>query len=205
MELLTATQVSHDYGISTRMLRYYEQIGLLKSGRKEDYAYRVYDEAAIKQLQQIIFLRKLQIPVKQIKDIFNNQNAVTVMEIFNRNIYVTWATIPDDMDVPPPFTKKQFAGGLYACHSRAHSELNMDEWSTIRTWIKNSDEYDFDPNGLKGMYGGIEEHYVFDNYLTNGTRRTDLHIDFYIPVLNIGKHAKDAANKNYGNIGDVTC
>ena len=29
MELLTASQVSNDFGISTRMLRYYEQNGLL--------------------------------------------------------------------------------------------------------------------------------------------------------------------------------
>jgi hypothetical protein len=31
-------------------------------------------------------LRKLQIPVKQIKDILNNQNAVAVIEIFKQNI-----------------------------------------------------------------------------------------------------------------------
>jgi len=68
------------------MLRYYEQIGLLESLRKDDYAYRVYDEVAIKRLQQIIILRKLQIPVRQIKDILNNQDAVAVIEVFKQNI-----------------------------------------------------------------------------------------------------------------------
>ncbi|NLV37000.1 MAG: MerR family DNA-binding transcriptional regulator, partial [Clostridiaceae bacterium] len=43
MELQTISQVSRDYGISTRMLRYYEQAGLILSLRKDDYAYRVYD------------------------------------------------------------------------------------------------------------------------------------------------------------------
>ncbi len=33
--------------ISTRTLRYYEQIGLIESVKKEDYAYRTYDEAAV--------------------------------------------------------------------------------------------------------------------------------------------------------------
>lgn len=75
-----------DYGISRRMLCYYEEIGLIKSSRKDDYAYRVYDENAIQRLQQIIILRKLQIPVKQIKDILNNQSAVAVIEIFKQNI-----------------------------------------------------------------------------------------------------------------------
>ena len=86
MELQTSSQVSQDYNISTRMLRYYEQIGLLESNRRDDYAYRVYDEDAIKRLQQIIILRKLQIPIKQIRDILNNQDAVAVIEIFKQNI-----------------------------------------------------------------------------------------------------------------------
>lgn len=86
MELKTIRQVSLDYGISRRMLCYYEEIGLIKSSRKDDYAYRVYDEIAIQRLQQIIILRKLQIPVKQIKDILNNQNAVAIIEIFNQKI-----------------------------------------------------------------------------------------------------------------------
>lgn len=86
MELKTIRQVSLDYGVSRRMLCYYEEIGLIKSSRKDDYAYRVYDENAMQRLQQIIILRKLQIPVKQIKDILNNQNAVEVIEIFKQNI-----------------------------------------------------------------------------------------------------------------------
>lgn len=86
MELKTIRQITLDYGVSRRMLCYYEEIGLLKSSRKDDYAYRVYDENAIQRLQQIIILRKLQIPVKQIKDILNNQNAVAVIEIFKQNI-----------------------------------------------------------------------------------------------------------------------
>jgi DNA-binding transcriptional MerR regulator len=86
MELKTIRQISLDYGVSRRMLCYYEEIGLIKSSRKDDYAYRVYDENAIQRLQQIIILRKLQIPVKQIKDILNNQDAVAVIDIFKQNI-----------------------------------------------------------------------------------------------------------------------
>jgi DNA-binding transcriptional MerR regulator len=68
------------------MLRYYEQIGLLESRRKEDYAYRVYDEAAVKRLQLIILLRKLQISVKQIRHILVNPNAVAIVEVFKQSI-----------------------------------------------------------------------------------------------------------------------
>lgn len=86
MELQTISQVSRVYGISPRMLRYYEQTGLIESKRREDYAYRVYDEYAIARLRQIIVLRKLRVPVKQIISILNNSDAAETVEIFRQNI-----------------------------------------------------------------------------------------------------------------------
>lgn len=61
--LKTITQVTKSFGISTRMLRYYEQIGLIQSQRMEGYSYRVYDAAACLTINQIIVLRKLRIPL----------------------------------------------------------------------------------------------------------------------------------------------
>lgn len=86
MEALTISHVSVEFGISTRMLRYYEQAGLLKSFRRDDYAYRMYDEEAISRLRQIIILRRLRIPVKQIKTILQKPDAVTAIEVFRQNI-----------------------------------------------------------------------------------------------------------------------
>ena len=86
MELKTVSQVSKTFGISAQMLRYYERSGLLKSLRKDDYAYRVYDDENIRRLQQIIILRKLQIPVKQICVVLSNPDAATAIEIFKANI-----------------------------------------------------------------------------------------------------------------------
>ncbi|MCL2060190.1 MAG: effector binding domain-containing protein [Oscillospiraceae bacterium] len=86
MELQTVSQVSKTFGISAQMLRYYERSGLLKSLRKDNYAYRVYDDENIKRLQQIIILRKLQIPVKQICVVLANPDTATAIEIFKANI-----------------------------------------------------------------------------------------------------------------------
>ena len=86
MELQTINWVSKTYGVSTRMLRYYEKIGLIDSQRKEDYAYRVYDETALLRLQQIIVLRKLRIPMKHISVILDNAQAAEAMQIFMQNI-----------------------------------------------------------------------------------------------------------------------
>lgn len=87
MELQKVGQVSRDYGISTRMLRYYEQAGLIESRHQDGYAYRLYDENAIIRLRQIIVLRKLRVPVKQIISILNHSDAVQAVEIFRQNIY----------------------------------------------------------------------------------------------------------------------
>ena len=83
---MTIAEVGKQFSISLDTLRYYERIGLLKSLRKDDYAYRVYDDENIKRLQQIIILRKLQIPVKQICVVLNNPNAATAIEIFKANV-----------------------------------------------------------------------------------------------------------------------
>lgn len=47
MKYTTISQVSRGFNVSTRTLRYYEELGLLKSARRENYAYRVYDEEAV--------------------------------------------------------------------------------------------------------------------------------------------------------------
>ena len=85
-QMQTISTVSKNLGTSSRMLRYYEQIGLIESQRVEDYAYRVYDEQAIRRLRQIIILRKLRVPVKQIREIFGNRSALGIIEVFEKNI-----------------------------------------------------------------------------------------------------------------------
>ena len=113
--------VSKNLGISSRMLRYYEQIGLIKSQRMEDYAYRAYDEDAIRKLRQIIILRKLRVPVKQIQEIFGNSDAVSVIDIFERNISEL------DEQITAVSTVKSILGHLVReLHEKANMHLQLD-------------------------------------------------------------------------------
>ncbi len=43
-ELIKIRDVSLQYGISARALKYYEEMGLLGSIRRDDYAYRMYND-----------------------------------------------------------------------------------------------------------------------------------------------------------------
>lgn len=86
MEYLTISQVSKMYDVTPRMLRHYEKLGLIESLRKEDYAYRVYDENAVRQLRQIIILRKLRIPLKQIDIILRDSGQRQALRIVRDSI-----------------------------------------------------------------------------------------------------------------------
>ena len=56
-------------GISTRTLRYYDEIGILKPARINSSGYRIYSQKEIDRLQQILFYRKLGVSLESIKDI----------------------------------------------------------------------------------------------------------------------------------------
>lgn len=86
MESMTVSEVSKTFHVSTRMLRYYEKNGLISSSRKADYAYRIYDETAVRRLQQIVILRKLRIPLKQIAVILDDYGQLQALHILQENI-----------------------------------------------------------------------------------------------------------------------
>ncbi len=297
MKLTTISELSKLHDISTRTLRYYEELGLISSTRKENYAYRLYDEESINRLQIILMLRKLNISLKDIQLILSSnspdqfiallkkklsevdqemeslKNVKEVIQLFLqygaeyqlldydikalnvfydesiveklqftsfkpktikgkktmedvkkkieeakvKNVriihippmtvasshckpckeperiakdklsefvqssdlcikkpdfrvfgfdnpgqddsgshgYEFWVTIPDDMEVEEPLTKKTFEGGLYAAHSIKMGDFH--EWKLFVEWMKASDEYDYDRREPLGMDGSLEE------------------------------------------------
>ncbi|MBS7578043.1 MULTISPECIES: MerR family transcriptional regulator [unclassified Enterococcus] len=78
----TVNEVSQISGVSIRTLHYYDKIKLLKPTRLTTAGYRLYDDEAIKKLQQILLFRELEFPLKEIKAIINNPNynQVQVLE-----------------------------------------------------------------------------------------------------------------------------
>jgi len=313
------------------MLRYYEEIGLLQSLKKDEYAYRVYDTHSISRLRQIIVLRKLRIPLKQIAMIFENPDTRTILQVFMDNVneisdeitalttmrrilgsfigelrarsgislesvlfsdeavlgaisslsltkinfkeekpmdelnkaskelsklknvrivqlppftvasyhfigenpeekvgevmgkflqdiklydikpdarmfgfnhpnpskdrehhgYEDWVTIPENLEVPEPFVKKYFPGGMYAVHSIVFG--NFHEWELLSEWVENSKKYEpnYAPEGVEIMSGCLEEHlnWVYCNHLGWPEELTgkwqegeEAGIDLYLPV-----------------------
>lgn len=86
-DLMKITELTKKTGISSRTLRYYEQVGLIKSIRPQFEAYRYYDEETIERLEQIIILRKMQIPVKDIIRIYESDDISETVEVFCQKIH----------------------------------------------------------------------------------------------------------------------
>lgn len=327
-ELVTVSQVSRQLGLSTRMLRYYEQLGLVCSARQPGYAYRLYDQEALARLRQIVLLRKLRLPLREIGQILEDPSAQAAIRVFQERIagldaerealdtirtilaqlldalkgqywlparrvlldggqlaelpslagleeerakqiepkevktmedlnraeqnqgkltnvrivhlpeatvaaahyvgpdpedhagrmiaafarenrlwekggsvrlygfnhpnpppeggeygYEFWLTIPEDMDVPAPLTKKHFPGGTYAAHCIQMG--NFHEWQWLFGWAYESEVWEISGSGTpEDMYGGLEEHLNYYDHIreaAEGDPETE-QLDLLLPV-----------------------
>ena len=77
-------QVEQLVGITKKNIRFYEEQGLLSPGRNADNGYREYSERDIRKLEQIKFLRKLGIPIDEIK--LMQSGKATVADTMKRHI-----------------------------------------------------------------------------------------------------------------------
>ena len=65
-------EVADLVGISVRTLHHYDDIGLLTPEKITTSGYRIYSDHDLETLQQILFFRELDFPLKKIKEIINN-------------------------------------------------------------------------------------------------------------------------------------
>jgi len=72
--MMTVNEVSKLSGVSIRTLHYYDTIGLLHPTEVTEAGYRLYDDAALERLQQILLFRELEFPLKEIKGVLDAPN-----------------------------------------------------------------------------------------------------------------------------------
>lgn len=68
---LTVSETAKLTGISVRTLHYYDAMGLLHPAELSEAGYRYYGEAELERLQQILFYKELDFPLKEIEQIMN--------------------------------------------------------------------------------------------------------------------------------------
>ena len=70
--MMTVHQVSKLTGVTVRALQYYDRIGLLPPASCTEAGYRLYDDAALERLQQIMLFRELEFSLRDIRTILDS-------------------------------------------------------------------------------------------------------------------------------------
>jgi DNA-binding transcriptional MerR regulator len=65
----TVNKLAKLAGVTSRTLRYYDQVGILRPAKVNESGYRIYGEREVRQLQQILFYRELDVELDKIKAI----------------------------------------------------------------------------------------------------------------------------------------
>jgi len=70
----TINKLAKMAGVSTRTLRYYDQLDLLSPARANENGYRIYGQKEVGRLQHILFYRELGMALEDIKNVLSESN-----------------------------------------------------------------------------------------------------------------------------------
>ncbi len=73
-------------GVSVRTLHLYDQMGLLKPSIRTEARYRLYGEKELLRLQQILFYKELDFPLKEIQAILDNPDFDLVEALLSHKV-----------------------------------------------------------------------------------------------------------------------
>lgn len=82
--MYSITEIAKLSGVSTRTLRYYDSIGLLKPANVNENGYRMYTQKEIDLLQQILFYKQFDLPLEEIKQLLSTDSDVIIDSLSNQ-------------------------------------------------------------------------------------------------------------------------
>lgn len=82
----TVKELAKLAGVSVRTLHYYDQIGLLKPLIRTEAKYRFYGREELLRLQQILFYKELDFPLKEICEIMDNPEFDLLVALSNHKV-----------------------------------------------------------------------------------------------------------------------
>jgi DNA gyrase inhibitor GyrI len=96
--------------------------------------------------------------------------------------YERWVSIPNDMTVEQPFTKKKFSGGLYAAWMIPMGLF--EEWGSISDWVEKSKKYEMVKGNPECMDGLLEEFLNYINLYTKSCEELDeiMQLDLLVQI-----------------------
>ncbi|GFZ33087.1 MerR family transcriptional regulator [Clostridium zeae] len=143
----TVKQVSDLTGISVRSLHYYDEIGLLKPSEITEAGYRLYDDEALKALQQILFFKELDISLKDVKEIMGSPyfDKMEALENQKKLLLVKRKRLDDLIELINKTLKGE--------SEMSFKEFDMSEYYKVLEDFKTEHE-----DKVIKMYGSIEKY-----------------------------------------------
>ncbi|WP_153504128.1 MerR family transcriptional regulator [Cumulibacter manganitolerans] len=71
----TVGKVAETFGVTVRTLHHYDEIGLLAPSARSGAGYRLYTDADLARLQQIVVYRRLEIPLETIRELLDGDES----------------------------------------------------------------------------------------------------------------------------------
>lgn len=133
---LSIGQVADLAGISARMLRHYDKLGLLRPSHVNDNGYRWYERDQLFRLQRILLFRDYGLPLAAIKDMLSRNNPAGERDVLLAHralvaqererltkLLSTLDLTLDEIAGGGPIGERDFFDGLRASRSVLRSEL----------------------------------------------------------------------------------
>lgn len=81
-EKYSTGDLAKEAGVTVRTVQYYDKRGILSPSELSEGGKRVYSIADLEKLRQIIYLRDLDFSIDNIKNLFTEDNASQILELF---------------------------------------------------------------------------------------------------------------------------
>jgi DNA-binding transcriptional MerR regulator len=128
-ELLSIQEVSRISGVTSRALRYYDEIGIFKPDAQARNATRLYSKTNLVRLQRILLLREMNLSLDTIAEVMSGEKSDLLalqeqlthlnseterLKVLRRTIERTIDTLKGEIDMPTDEMFEGFANDPYA-------------------------------------------------------------------------------------------
>lgn len=129
---LAINKVAEQLGLTSRTLRHWESEKLFSSIRDVDSGWRTYDESAILCIRITSLLRKIDIPIKEIKSFLDCMNISKLNEVISNKIVLI-----DKESKEIIYRRKQLEQLLSFLSERSNIPINDESLCQIQEVIRN--------------------------------------------------------------------
>lgn len=152
-QLLPIHKVSEITTITSRTLRYWEDAGLFQASRDPQSGWRVYDNDALQCIRVTDLLRRLDIPIKDIKEVITDQKTDTLRQVLNRQLGKL-----DKMDTDLHIRKQSIAALMEILNEEAILTLDTIENILLPTALERK------KNSIEKIQGGLNMENIKSKY-----------------------------------------